>query len=89
MSEKLDRLAFSLKPGEISEPVATDTAVVVIRVIERQDIVAAGLEADRETVRADLLQQQGAAFFSAYMAKAKTKMKIEYNEPVITSLVGG
>jgi peptidyl-prolyl cis-trans isomerase D len=88
VSEKIDAIAFSLKPGEISEPIATDNAVVVVRAVERQEIVPAGLEADRETVRAELLQQRTGAFFNAYMTKARATMKIEYNEAAITSLVG-
>ena len=43
---------------------------------ERQDIVPAGLEADRESIRADLVNQQAGAFFEAYMAKARARMPI-------------
>jgi peptidyl-prolyl cis-trans isomerase D len=89
VNERVDELAFALKPGQISAPVATDTAVVVVQAKERQDIAQAGLDAERERLREELTAQRTGAFFEAYMAKARTKMKIEYNNAAIQSIVEG
>jgi peptidyl-prolyl cis-trans isomerase D len=89
VSEAVDRAVFALKAGETSSPVVLDEAVVVARVVERQDIDQALFDAERETIRTQLRQQQAGTFFSAYMIKAKEKMTIEYNPAVVQSLVGG
>ena len=88
VSEKVDNVAFALKPGEVSAPISTETAIVVVRVIEHQNIVPTGLDAERDSIRADLTQQQGSAFFNAYMTKARTKMNIEYRDDAIRALTG-
>jgi peptidyl-prolyl cis-trans isomerase D len=88
VNDRIDAAAFALKPGGVSAPIATDNAVVVVHVKERQEIVPAGLDADRETIRAELTSQRAGAFFEAYMAKARTKMTITYNDSVIQQLIG-
>jgi peptidyl-prolyl cis-trans isomerase D len=88
VSDRIDAAAFALKAGERSQPIATDSAVVVVHLRERQDIVPEGLEAQRETVRAQLTNQRRMEFFSAYMAKAMEGMDISYNEATLTALLG-
>jgi peptidyl-prolyl cis-trans isomerase D len=89
VNEQLDTLAFAQKPGGVTAPVATDNAVVVARVAERQDITPEGLNAERERLREELTSQRTGAFFEAYMAKARERMQIEYNNATIQQLVGG
>ena len=50
--------------------------------------MATGLDAERENLREELTQQRAGAFFESYMAKARTKMKITYNEAAINTLLG-
>ena len=54
-------------------PIATDNAVVVARVKERQDIKAEEMAAQHEALRTELMQQRGGEFFAAYMIKAKER----------------
>ena len=88
VSDKVDAAAFALKAGETSQPIATDTAVVVVHVRERQEITPEALAAERDTLRNELTDQRRAAFFSAYMAKAMENMDVTYNEAVIAQLLG-
>jgi peptidyl-prolyl cis-trans isomerase D len=88
VSQKVDDAAFALKTGETSAPIDTDNAVVVVHVRDRQDILPQGLDNDRENLRNELTQQRANEFFSAYMAKAKQKMKIQYNEQTLNRLIG-
>jgi peptidyl-prolyl cis-trans isomerase D len=88
VSDALDTAAFALKPGETSAPVATDSAVVVAHLRERQDIDASALAAERETLRAQLTEQRRQEFFSAYMASAIRKMDVRYNEATVRNLLG-
>jgi peptidyl-prolyl cis-trans isomerase D len=84
----VDTIAFNLKTGETSAPITTDMAIVVVHVKERQDIDPAKFLADRESLRSELLNQRRQDFFSAYMAKAREKMKVSYNEAAIRTLLG-
>jgi peptidyl-prolyl cis-trans isomerase D len=88
VSAVVDDAIFKLKAGEISAPIATESAVVVARVVEHQDINPAGLTAEADTIRDELISQRREAFFTAYMAKAKQKMKIEYNDQTMKLLLG-
>jgi peptidyl-prolyl cis-trans isomerase D len=88
VSAAVDDAIFKLKAGEISAPVATDSAVVVARVVERQDINPSAIAAEADTLRDELIGQRREAFFTAYMAKAKQKMKIEYNDQTMKLLLG-
>lgn len=87
VSERVDQVAFALAEGNTSEPVVTDSGVVVVRVRERQDIVPEGLEAQRDTLRAQLTNERRMEFFSAYMSKAMEDMEITYNEQTLSALL--
>jgi peptidyl-prolyl cis-trans isomerase D len=88
VSNAVDDAVFKLKVGETAGPIATDNAVVVAQVRERQDIKPEALSTERDALRDELLQQRRQEFFAAYMAKAKTKMKISYNSDTIKTLLG-
>ncbi len=89
VSDKLDQAIFGLKAGDTTGPIATDTAVVVARVQEKQDITAAALATERDATRSRLLQERRGLFFAAYMVKAKEKMTITTNEETLRLLLGG
>jgi len=88
VNEAVDRAAFALQVGEVSQPISTDNAVVVVRVDERQDISPTTLDAERESIRTELADQRGGTFFEAYMAKAKARMNIQYNDAALRTLTG-
>ena len=81
------RVAFSLPAGGVSDPIASDSSIVIVRVAERQDVVPAEFEKGKETLRGELLAGKRNRFFSAYMAKAKQRMKIEINRETLRSVL--
>jgi len=87
VSTKIDEAAFSLPVGGVSEPIATDTATVIVRVLERDDVTPEELRQGRETFREEFLNERRGRFFAAYLAKAKERMAIEINQPVITRMM--
>jgi peptidyl-prolyl cis-trans isomerase D len=87
-SDAVDEAAFALKVGEVSKPVATETAVVVISVREKQDITPEGLAGARDNLKAQLTGERRQAFFAAYMAKAMKNMPVTYNEATIAQVLG-
>ncbi len=88
VNNAVDDAVFKLKAGEVAGPISTDGAVVVARVVDRQEVKPDALAADRDSVRSDILQQRRQDFFEAYMAKTKVKRTIRYNEETIKSLLG-
>jgi peptidyl-prolyl cis-trans isomerase D len=85
----VDDAVFGLKAGETTGPIQTDTAVVVARVAERQDVDEAKIATERDTVRSELLRQRREQFFMSYMAKARAKLDIRYEDAAIRALLGG
>jgi peptidyl-prolyl cis-trans isomerase D len=85
----VDDAVFGLKTGQTTGPIQTDTAVVVARVAERQDVDETKIAAERDTVRSELLRQRREQFFMSYMAKARAKLDIRYEDAAIRALLGG
>jgi peptidyl-prolyl cis-trans isomerase D len=88
VNQRVEDALFTLKAGETTAPIATETAVVVGRLAERQEVDPAALAAERETVRDELARQRRGEFFSAYMEKAKADMRITRNDRVVAQLLG-
>jgi len=84
----VDDAVFALKAGQTSAPIATDNAVVVARITERQDIDPAAMAIGREGVRTELSDQRRGQFFAAYMTKAKEKMNMQFNEATLRNILG-
>ena len=71
--------AFKLAVGAVSDPIATDNGTAVIKVIEKKEVTAEEWTSSKDRFRGELLTDRRNRFFSAYMVKAKQKMKIEVN----------
>ena len=76
---ELEDVAFSLEVGETSDVLATNDAVAVIHVVEREEITEDGFAIARDSLRTELLLDRQGRFFSAYMTKAKESMEIDIN----------
>jgi peptidyl-prolyl cis-trans isomerase D len=88
MAAEVTEAAFKMAPGAVSDPIATDMGSAVIKVIEKQEVTEADLAANKERFREDLLTDRRNRFFSAYMTKAKQKMRIDVNREALQRLVG-
>ena len=71
--------AFRLAVGAVSDPIATDNGTAVVKVIEKKEVTPEEWTSSKDRFREELLTDRRNRFFSAYMAKAKLKMKIEVN----------
>jgi peptidyl-prolyl cis-trans isomerase D len=71
--------AFKLPQGAVSEPIATDNGTAVVKVLEKKEVATEEWTTSKDKFREELLTDRRNRFFSAYMAKAKQKMKIEVN----------
>ena len=88
MAPEVTEAAFSLAPGTVSQPIATDTGSAVIKVLEKQEVTPQEMTANKQKFRDDLLADRRNRFFAAYMTKAKQKMRIEVNREAVQKLVG-
>ena len=89
VSGVVDDAVFALPQGAVSQPIPTETAVVVAHVVEKQAGTPDGLKTERDGIKNELLQSTRQEFFAAYMSKAKAKMKITVNEATVKALIGG
>ena len=71
--------AFKLAVGAVSDPIATNTGTAVIKVLEKKEVTPEEWTSSKDRFREELLTDRRNRFFSAYMLKAKQKMKIEVN----------
>ena len=88
VSAAVDRAAFSLPIGDVSDPIATDNATVVIKVLERKEATKEEFATGKEQLREDLLNERRNRFFSSYMGKAKQRMAIQINREILGRLIG-
>jgi len=72
--------AFKLPIGSVSDAIATDNGTAIIKVVERQEVSPSDWVSAKDRFREELLNERRNRFFSAYMVKAKQKMKIEVNQ---------
>jgi parvulin-like peptidyl-prolyl isomerase len=86
VSPEVDKVAFSLPVGSVSDPIQTNEGTVIVRVVEREEVTPDKLRQAREAFRAELLNERRARFFSAYMNKAREGVRIEVNNDVLRRL---
>ena len=72
----------------MSDPISTLDGATIVKLVERQDVKPAELAAARESVKQELLTERRNQFFTAYMMKARGKMKIEMNREVLDRTIG-
>jgi peptidyl-prolyl cis-trans isomerase D len=79
VSPAVEEAAFRLPVGAVSDPIATDNGTAVIKVLEKKTVTPEEWTSSKDRFREELLADRRNRFFSAYMVKAKLKMKIEVN----------
>ncbi len=77
ISPEVDKIAFQLPVGGVSEPIVTSDATVIVRVASREDVTPEKLSESKDTFREQLLNERRNQFFTSYLSKAKQNMKIE------------
>ena len=80
--------AFALPQGGVSDVIAIDAGAAVVKVVEKQEVGTTEMTANRDQFRQELLNDRRNRFFSAYMVKAKQKMKIQVNRDEIQRVLG-
>lgn len=85
-------VAFTMKPGEISGPIAGASSGIVLSVIDKQQPTAEDFAAKKDEVRDSLLQQKQAQIFEVFASNLRDQMqksgKIKINEDEKKKVVG-
>jgi len=87
VSREVDRVAFALPKGAVSDPIQAQNATVIVRVADRDDVTPDELKLAKEKFRAELLNERRGRFFASYMTKAKEQLKIEVKTDVLRRLM--
>jgi len=85
---EVEKAAFALPVGGVTGAITTATGSVIARVAERADVTDAQIADGRDALRDELVNQRRDKFFSAYMAKAKTSLKIGIKQDVLAQIMG-
>src|SRR5262245_15148566 len=87
LAPAVEEAAFKLPVGATSDPILTDFGTAVVKVLEKQEVSAPDLAKAKDKFRDELLNDRRNRFFSAYMVKAKQRMKIEVNRETLQRVV--
>jgi len=79
----VDEVAFKLPVGGVSDPIPTDNGTAVIKVLEKKEVTPDEWASSKDRFREELLNERRGRFFSAFMSKAKQKMKIDVNREAL------
>ena len=86
-SPAIDAVAFTLPVGAVSDPIVTDNATVIVKVLERQDPAPSDIASGKATLKTELLNERRNRFYASYMSKARERMKINVNRELLAQLV--
>jgi parvulin-like peptidyl-prolyl isomerase len=87
VSPALEAAAFALPTGSVSDPVVTDNGAAIVKVIDRKDVVAADFAKQKDSLRAEILNDRKNKFFASYMTKARQRMKVNINRDTINKII--
>jgi peptidyl-prolyl cis-trans isomerase D len=83
----VEEAAFLMPVGAVSDPITVTNGTAVIKVVEKQEVKPEDYRLAKDKFREELLADRRNRFFSAYMVKAKQKMKIEVNRETLQKAV--
>jgi peptidyl-prolyl cis-trans isomerase D len=83
----IEDAAFRIPVGAVSDPIVVANGTAVIKVVAKQEVTPEDLALAKDKFREELLADRRNRFFSAYMMKAKQRMKIEVNRETLQKAV--
>jgi len=79
--------AFKLPKDAVSDPISTEGGTAIVKVVEKQEVTDTEIAANKDRFRGELLTDIRNRFYSAYLARAKQKMRIEVNREVLQKMI--
>jgi len=87
VSPAIDKLAFAMQPGNVSDPIVTDNGTVIVKMLERQDPAPSDAATTKASLKTEMVNERRNRFYGSYMAKARERMKVNVNRELIAQLV--
>lgn len=78
MREEFDKAIFTLKPGEVSSPIKTDTGYYIFKVEEKKDPYLRPLPEIRDEIENTIFRDKAQKKYTEWMAKLKRDAFIQY-----------
>jgi parvulin-like peptidyl-prolyl isomerase len=85
-SPAIDNVAFALPVNGVSDPIVTDNGAAVVKVVEKNNAAAGELDKQKDTLKAELLNERKQRFYASYMANARKRMNIKINRDTLAQL---
>jgi len=86
MGDEFERVAFTLKPGEMSELVETPFGYQIIKVTDRKPARTQPYEEVRNRIRQEMFNQKRKEAFDAYLKSLRSKAKIKIDQDLFRQL---
>ena len=77
MVEEFENIAFSMKVGEIRDPVKTDYGYHLISVTDKKEAKEANFEDHKEKIKQTLFDQEISTEYSSWITEQREKLEIE------------
>jgi len=87
VSADIDKVAYSLPKNGISDPISTPQGTAIVRVVEKEAVTEDQIKTGLETTRTELVNQRRDRFFTAYMTKAKEKLKVDVRQDTLARAI--
>jgi parvulin-like peptidyl-prolyl isomerase len=88
VSPELERVAFSLSVGDVSDVVDTGNTVAIVRVVERQEAKLEELVQSTDALRTELLQTRQNQFYNSYMSRVQGELSIDIDYSALDVAIG-
>jgi peptidyl-prolyl cis-trans isomerase D len=88
ISADVDKVAFALPQGAVSDPVSSPQGTAIIRVVEKTNVSDAEIAAGMDGMRTELADGRRSRFFSGFMVEVKKKLDIQINQDTLQRVVG-
>ncbi len=76
---EVDRVLFSLPPGEVSDPVAVENGFAIFRVLERTEVTREDFETNKKTELEKVLEQKKNRFLQSAIVGTREKKDVRIN----------
>ena len=84
---EVEKRAFAMEVGEVSEVVAIDKGFVVFQIVSKEEPTSEEFAQQKQTLRETLLQQKQLQWYTAILTRLREEKKIILNQPLIQKLM--
>jgi peptidyl-prolyl cis-trans isomerase D len=88
ISPDIDKVAFTLPQGGVSDAIPTPQGTAIVRVVEKEAVTDAQIASGVDQTRTELVNARRDRLFSGYMVKAKEKLQIQVNQDTLARALG-